>query len=399
MAFSGRAAKLLTTLACASALVYAQCNYPLRPPRRSINTGVLSGYSNFIFRIFAGGKQGTAFAIDPTRGYFLTAQHVIDAPDQDGIRGDFVLGRQQKFKFDVVLKLCKVPLQNEECRDAGDGTDPGVDLALMKMSPDSLSLYLSLIPSTQLPFDLSLSFQPADEAFKAGFPQENNSNIAPILNASDKMSVVMDWGIGDREPIHRQWKLDRAVSFGESGSPAVDDNGNIFAVMLEQDPQDANKGISISMVEAMQILEKVFIEMTRSIVGKRLGSGIVNNSYNNKADLASDLSPNSISNRELAAVILDVTANGSPQFNFRDCVDIALNLRSLDGIYGRWESDSARGDDSQKQTRQAVLFRDAEGLRASGQRNLAADRYRRALASDQIVFNPLEPQKSLEPHK
>jgi hypothetical protein len=351
---------------------------------------VLSGYSNFIFRIFAGRNQGTAFAIDPTLGYFLTAQHVVDAPDQNGILGDFVLGRLHKFKFDVVLKLCKVSLQNEECRnaDSNDNTDPGVDLALLKMSSDDLSQYLSLIPSSQLPFDLSLSFQPADEAFKAGFPQEQNPNIAPILNPSDKMTVVMDWGIGDRPPIHRQWKLDRTVSFGESGSPAIDDNGNIFAVMLEQDPQDGNKGISVSLVEAKQILEKVFKEMSRSPVGKRLSASIANNAYKSEADLASDLNPGSITNRELAAVILDVTAGGSPQFDFKNCVDIALNLRGLDGIYANWETEKTAGNVNQHpgnvNQMQVVLFRDAEGLRASGQRELAADRYRRALASEKI---------------
>jgi hypothetical protein len=364
----------------ASAFAQVPCDYPLKPPRgHNLDpANVVARYTNYIFRIFAGRSQGTAFAIDPASGYFLTAQHVVNHLDQDGIIGDLDSQPERKFKFEVVMKLCK-HFVGDECKndDGGYDPDPGVDVALLKMSGDDLKDYISMLGSAQASFDLSLSLQPPDEAYKAGFPVEGNPEIEAVLHPSDKMSVVRDFGIGDRPLKHRQWTLDRTASPGESGSPVMDGSENIFAILIEQDPSNANNGISINLLEAMESLKKVFKEMPRTEVGSRLSLRIAKNQYKSAAEVARDLRPGSITNKELAAVILDVTEHGPPPFPFKHCpVDIALTARGLDGIFGAWENDEAKVDPNQRRT---VLFRDANGLLASGQLEAAADRYEHVL--------------------
>jgi len=385
MGYLNLAANLLLVAVSASSLGQVPCDYPLKPKRPSFATGDISGrYTNLIFRIFAntdqGRSQGTAFAIDPASGYFLTAQHVVIGATNDEVVGDLDSQPEPKFKFKVVMKLCKVPLSNNQCMNS-DGSydpDPGVDIALLKMYSDDLKVYLEKLGPYQAGFDLLLSSQVPDDAYKAGFPKQDNPTLGARLEPSDKMTVVRDFGLADRPLRHGQWKLSRSVAKGESGSPVMDGGGNIVGVLLQDDSPEPDKAIAINVLEAMEALKGVFKEMPRTQVGRKLSVGIAKNQYKSEADIAGDLAPIAITNKELAAVILDVTEKDSPRFRYDDCpVTVALNDRGLDGIYlSYWVKNRSKIDVDQQRT---ALLRDANGLFASGLLKAAAKRYEEVL--------------------
>jgi hypothetical protein len=241
------------------------------------------------------------------------------------------------------------------------------------MDDADLEKYRGFLNPERPPFDIVVGFEPPDKAYKAGYPSQLDQQRPAVLVPAEGATLTTDWSQGPYKNNHYQWRLVTAVSRGESGSPVFDSNGNVFAILLDQANDDSNKGIALNLTEVVDILQDVFKSMKLTSTGLRLRDGLLRDNYPSEDKVAGDLVPSSLSNKELAAVILAVTSSGPPRFRYKHCpVDVALVQRNLGLPYSYWEPDDQAVDAT---VHSAYLLQDATGLAASGQTDRAALRY------------------------
>lgn len=353
------------------------CDFDFGPGSRTLSgPSIKSAYGNYIFRLRAGEDQGTGFVVDQDSAYVLTAYHVVmNARPGAVIEGDLESRPGIFFRFHIVKSLCTA-FDGWECKSPSGEYNAGVDASLLVMDEADRATYQSFLNPALPPFDIVLGPKVGGSVYKAGFPQQGDRTRAPILVAPDPFNTTKDWGVGQYTNNHKQWRLLTTASPGESGSPVFDSNGNVFAILTNAAQNDASKGVALALTEVLDLLKIVFKTLKPTSTGQRLRSGLLHDSYHSVDEIATDLFPNALSNKELAAVILDVASPAPPKFRFKHCpVDIALNDRNLGAVYAAWEPDDANVD---PQVHTAFLLDDATGLVASGQPAQAAVRYSQA---------------------
>jgi S1-C subfamily serine protease len=126
------------------------------------------------------------------------------------------------------------------------GSDPDNDLALLKISGQTVAAYFSSAPTAKL----------GQTIFTVGFPMPDLQGFAPKVTKGVISSLK---GMNDDV---RRYQIDATVQPGNSGGPLADEYGNILgvivarlndAVVIEEKgvvPQNINYAIKVSYIMA-----------------------------------------------------------------------------------------------------------------------------------------------------
>ena len=141
--------------------------------------------------------EGSGFIISED-GYLLTNNHVVE--DADEIRIGTSNGRT--FKAKVV------------------GTDPSIDLALLKIDTDGAEL-------PTLPLGDSSALRVGEWLIAIGNPLEFEHTVTVgVLSAKDRRVDIGDTDTG----VVSFLQTDAAINFGNSGGPLLDSRGNVVGI-------------------------------------------------------------------------------------------------------------------------------------------------------------------------
>jgi hypothetical protein len=334
-------------------------------------------YGGYVFRFNVHSAIGTGFLIDPSAGYLLTAYHVINGAGST-IEGELESIPNQKFNFSVAADLCQC--KNNCNTDAGrcqtlDGTFKGIDAVLLKMDSKDLEKYHSSVGDYSQAFDVLLGPEVPDQVYSIGYPEETNRGKPPFLLPLAPTNVSaspIDYENLSQVPL-LLWYLTGAVVPGRSGSPLFDANGRVFGLLI-QESRDSHNGIAMNLADIFDRLQSAaparnpFRSLPLRPPASTLEQKIRANSYQNEGEIAHDLTPPLVSNRELTTVILDVASGGPPPFRFNACLGAAVQQRDLAGLFRYLYP---KPDDAPPRVSARYHVQRAQGLYRAGYRKLA----------------------------
>jgi len=158
--------------------------------------------------------EGSGFLISED-GYLLTNNHVIDQADDVKIR----LHDGREFTAKVV------------------GTDPSIDLALLKIDPKDERL-------PTLPLGDSAAVRVGEWVIAIGNPQELSQTVTVgVVSAKDRRVPV---GSTDQGVVSFL-QTDAAINFGNSGGPLLDIRGNVIGINTAIRRMNLAEGIGFAL--------------------------------------------------------------------------------------------------------------------------------------------------------
>ncbi len=170
--------------------------------------------------------EGSGFLISDD-GYLLTNNHVIDRADDVKIR----LSDGREFTAKVV------------------GTDPSIDLALLKIDPKAEKL-------PTLPLGDSTSVRVGEWVIAIGNPQELTQTVTVgVVSAKDRRVPV---GTTDQGVVSFL-QTDAAINFGNSGGPLLDGRGSVIGINTAIRRMNLAEGIGFALPidHARQVIDQL----------------------------------------------------------------------------------------------------------------------------------------------
>lgn len=208
-----------------------------------------------LFRFFFGNPQdeprapqrprigeGTGFIISDD-GYILTNYHVVQHADQ--VKIGFRDGTEE---------IARVV-----------GTDPSIDLALLKVEIDGL---------TPLPLGDSEALRVGEWVIAIGNPLEFEQTVTVgILSAKNRRVPLPTL---DRSGLVTFLQTDAAINFGNSGGPLLDIDGNVVGINTAIARQNLAEGIGFALPinQARRVINQLrdFGEVKRGYIGINLNT-------------------------------------------------------------------------------------------------------------------------------
>jgi len=158
--------------------------------------------------------EGSGFLISED-GYLLTNNHVIDQADDIKVR----LQDGREFTAQVV------------------GTDPSIDLALLKIDPKGEKL-------PTLPLGDSSAVRVGEWALAIGNPQDLTQTVTVgVVSAKDRRVPIGSTDQGVASFI----QTDAAINFGNSGGPLLDIRGNVIGINTAIRRMNLAEGIGFAL--------------------------------------------------------------------------------------------------------------------------------------------------------
>ena len=236
LAVSGHAAERLTAAPAVKKAAPAVVNISIVLQRRGQRS---EGFEFFPFRVperSPGGGTGSGVIIDAGEGYVVTNHHVIRNADEITVR----LHDHRTMEAELV------------------GSDPGTDIALLKIEADELS---------ELPLGDSDALEIGDFVVAIGSPFQLDQTVTlGIVSALGRRSNRMEDGYQDFI------QTDASINPGNSGGPLVDLDGRLVGINTALiTPGSGNVGIGFAVPSNMaqavvdQLLE--FGEIRRGLLG------------------------------------------------------------------------------------------------------------------------------------
>jgi serine protease Do len=158
--------------------------------------------------------EGSGFIISDD-GYLLTNLHVVERADDVRVR----LSDGREFKAKVV------------------GTDPSIDLALLKVDPQGGQL-------PRLPLGDSSALRVGEWVIAIGNPLEFEHTVtAGVLSAKERRVAIGDTDTG----VVSFLQTDAAINFGNSGGPLLDIRGNVVGINTAIRRSNLAEGIGFAL--------------------------------------------------------------------------------------------------------------------------------------------------------
>jgi serine protease Do len=158
--------------------------------------------------------EGSGFFIDPT-GYLLTNNHVVEDADR------VVIGMEDGREFDARVV----------------GTDPSIDLALLKIDSDEE-------PFPSLSMGDSGNLRVGEWVLAIGNPLAYEHTVTVgVLSAKNRKVPIGATDIG----VVSFLQTDAAINFGNSGGPLIDSNGNVVGINTAITRQNYAEGIGFAL--------------------------------------------------------------------------------------------------------------------------------------------------------
>lgn len=157
-------------------------------------------------------EGGSGFIISPD-GYILTNNHVIEDADSVKVR----LSTGKEYKGEVV------------------GTDPSIDLALLKIEAKGLPI---------LPLGNSGDVRVGEWVIAIGNPHEFDQTVTVGVISGKERRVPI--GTTDRSLVSFI-QTDAAINFGNSGGPLIDARGNVIGISTAIRRADYAEGIGFAL--------------------------------------------------------------------------------------------------------------------------------------------------------
>jgi len=158
--------------------------------------------------------EGSGFFIDPA-GFLLTNNHVVEGADR------VVIGMEDGTEFDARVV----------------GTDPSIDLALLKIDSDGKQF-----PS--LAMGDSSRLRVGEWVLAIGNPLEYEHTVTVgVLSAKERRVPI---GSTDTAVVSFL-QTDAAINFGNSGGPLIDGNGNVVGINTAIARQNYAEGIGFAL--------------------------------------------------------------------------------------------------------------------------------------------------------
>ncbi len=181
--------------------------------------------------------EGTGFVIS-TDGYILTNYHVVQNADR--VKVGFRDGTEET--AEVV------------------GTDPSIDLALLKISVNGL---------TALPLGDSESLRVGEWVIAIGNPLDFEQTVTVgVLSAKNRRVPLPTL---DRRGLVTFLQTDAAINFGNSGGPLLDIDGNVVGINTAIARQNLAEGIGFALPinQARRVIDQLrdFGEVKRGYIG------------------------------------------------------------------------------------------------------------------------------------
>ena len=181
--------------------------------------------------------EGTGFVIS-SDGYILTNYHVVQNADQ--VKVGFRDGTEDT--AEVV------------------GTDPSIDLALLKISKNGL---------TPLPLGDSESLRVGEWVIAIGNPLDFEQTVTVgVLSAKNRRVPLPTL---DRRGLVTFLQTDAAINFGNSGGPLMDIDGNVVGINTAIARQNLAEGIGFALPinQARRVIDQLrdFGEVKRGYIG------------------------------------------------------------------------------------------------------------------------------------
>ena len=181
--------------------------------------------------------EGTGFVIS-SDGYILTNYHVVQHADQ--VKVGFRDGSEDT--AEIV------------------GTDPSIDLALLKISRNGL---------TPLPLGDSESLRVGEWVIAVGNPLNFEQTVTVgVLSAKNRRVPLPTL---DRRGLVTFLQTDAAINFGNSGGPLMDIDGNVIGINTAIARQNLAEGIGFALPinQARRVIDQLrdFGEVKRGYIG------------------------------------------------------------------------------------------------------------------------------------
>ncbi len=192
-------------------------------------------YASAVLRIQSGDESGTGYLIDSTRGYVITAAHVIKASLDDPTVA--ILGTNPENSTNPYhLKH----VRNLQSHDPSQN----IDIALLRLVPRGAM-------ADVIPLDITLrSPRPSRPAYVFGYPRGDSSlSQQPVdyVQGNDNGTMTVK----------------QAAFAGDSGSPLIDDTGKVLGTCIRrvvtQEVNVSNEAIYIPMTSIQEIFKKLSI--------------------------------------------------------------------------------------------------------------------------------------------
>jgi serine protease Do len=188
--------------------------------------------------------EGSGFLISDD-GYLLTNNHVIDRADDVKIR----MQDGREFTAKVV------------------GTDPSIDLALLKIDTKGEKL-------PTLPLGDSATLRVGEWVIAIGNPQELSQTVTVgVVSAKDRRVPV---GTTDQGVVSFI-QTDAAINFGNSGGPLLDARGNVIGINTAIRRMNLAEGIGFALPidHARQVIDQLreFGRVQRGYIGITMNQG------------------------------------------------------------------------------------------------------------------------------
>lgn len=253
---------------------------------------------------------GFIYKVDEKYGYIITNEHVISDSDEVHI-----------ISYN----------DDEEIADIL-GNDPYLDLAVLRLSKDKISLVANIGNSNDVKI--------GDSVFTVGTPVSYNyrgSVTSGILSGKNRMVSVEVTNEKSTDWLMRVLQIDASINPGNSGGPLLNINGEVIGIVSMKlvDDDVEGMGFAIPIEYAMSHIES--LEQNKEIKWPVLGINVVNVTDTSKLVNNDIKIPDNIKDGAVIVNIKDGTNAASSELRKGDIITKINNNQVKDTSYLRYE--------------------------------------------------------------